>query len=136
MAVVMREAFIGALITDLGANTAHFPGTVTPQAHELGGGITDRGALLVELDAAGHHFPVFFFQAGRGTMLAPGSAFQAGIDTFFKGMMVHNKFVKREAQKSGIWRLNSLHPAREFLYDSKSCPTPANFIRNPVSLFK
>jgi hypothetical protein len=58
------------------------PGQLAGHAHDLGGGITERGALEVELDTAGHAFDIFFEETGAGALLTNGSAGAAGFYTF------------------------------------------------------
>src|SRR5690606_30139786 len=50
------------------------------EAHQLGGGITDRGTLHIEPDAGSHHADVFFLCAGRSAVIANGCTTKAGID--------------------------------------------------------
>jgi hypothetical protein len=77
----MLLAFLSTGKTYVGTDPADFFGVLTIHTHHLGGRITDRGAFHVELNAAAHHFYIFFLQTRRSAMIANGGAAQTGLDT-------------------------------------------------------
>jgi hypothetical protein len=57
---MMFTTLFTARIADAGTNSANFVCFIAAKAHELRGRITNCGALHVELNAASHHFNIFF----------------------------------------------------------------------------
>jgi len=80
---VVLAAFVGTGLTGVGAKAADFFGFIGAKAHQLGGGVAQGGAFHIQLNAAGHHFDVFFLQAGGSTMVANGGTGEAGINAGF-----------------------------------------------------
>jgi hypothetical protein len=67
---------------ELRTNATDVHGPVTSHAHELRSRIANSGAFHVCLNTARHHVHIFFLRARRSTMVADGSATQAGLNTF------------------------------------------------------
>jgi hypothetical protein len=86
----MHFAFFCATRAYFGAKLAKLRSHNTVHAHDTCCCFAKSSAFKVELNATGKHFYIFFLQAGRRAMIALGSAFTAGIDTFLVMMlMIH-----------------------------------------------
>jgi len=75
-------AFLCAAVADVFAELAKLFGKFSVETHDLGGGITERSAFEIELDAADHAFDIFFEKAGAGALLTGRGASAAGFYTF------------------------------------------------------
>jgi uncharacterized membrane protein (DUF4010 family) len=77
--------------TDIGAYAANIFGIFSVYAHYLGGGIANSSTFHIELDTAYHHLNIFFLEAGRGAMVAKGSATQTRVNAGLEPLiMCHN----------------------------------------------
>jgi hypothetical protein len=74
-------ALFAASAADFRAKAADVLREFRSASHETCGDAADDRALMVQVDAARHHFDVVFLQAGGGAMFALGGAFVAGFDT-------------------------------------------------------
>jgi hypothetical protein len=86
---VVLATFLAASAANLGANAAEVCGKLRPARHEPRRDAADHGALMVEVDAAGHLLNVLLPQAGAGAMFALSSALVAGFDAA-SILLVHN----------------------------------------------
>ena len=73
-------ALIAAGFADFGAFFQQVRGMFRAPGHEAGREGADIGAIAVDADAAGHHFDIFFLQAGGGAVLAGGDAGIEGVE--------------------------------------------------------
>jgi hypothetical protein len=71
---------VAAGFTYFGAFFQQMRGVLRAPSHEAGRDSADIGAVAVDADAAGHHFYVFFLEAGRGAMLAGGDTGVEGVE--------------------------------------------------------
>jgi len=74
------SAFGPAGFAHLGAEVTHLTGEFAVAGHVIGRQGTYLGAVHVQPDAAGHHFYVFFLQAGGGAAVTGNGAGQAGVN--------------------------------------------------------
>jgi hypothetical protein len=70
-----------ANFADVCTNAAYLHCLFASQAHELRRCITDGGTFHVQLNAAGHHFYIFFLRTGGSTMVADSGAPEAHFNT-------------------------------------------------------
>lgn len=78
--MLMLAAFAAAGFTDVGTNAAKAVCLFTSEAHELCSGITDSGTFHIQLDAARHHFHIFFPGARCCAMIADGSTAKTSVN--------------------------------------------------------
>jgi len=80
---MMLATFGATGVAKCRANTAELLCPVTAQAHQLCRSITGGGTFHIQLDAAGHHFYIFFLCTGRGAVVANGGTTQTGVYAVF-----------------------------------------------------
>jgi hypothetical protein len=93
MFILMVATFIAACFANVGAHFANLFCFVAAQAHHLCGGITNSGALHVELNTFRHHFYIFFLCARRSTMIAYGGTTQTCVDAGFVSVIIFHTFL-------------------------------------------
>lgn len=86
----MLFAFLGAGLTNLGADLTKTAGEFRTLRHYGRRAPAGLGACTVKHYAAGHRLEVLFMQAFRGAMLTDDGAFIALIDAFLIFFMGHN----------------------------------------------
>lgn len=78
--VVLVTLFTAGL-ANLGAQFTELSGKFTPSGHPCSGQSADVGTMCIQLDAAGHNFYVFLFQARRCAMVTRSDTCLAGFNT-------------------------------------------------------
>jgi len=80
MLVIVFTAFGSTGFTGISTYATELTGSLTAQAHQLGGCVTDRGAFHVQLYTTRHHVCVLFLQAGRGTVITSSCTTKASLN--------------------------------------------------------
>src|SRR5215204_6146344 len=83
--MLVFAAFGGTVVTKLRTDHTNFPCLAAAKTHELCGGITDGCTFHIQLNAACHHFYIFFLCAGGRAMITDCCAAQT---CFYTGLIM------------------------------------------------
>jgi hypothetical protein len=88
---LMLAAFFTTSLAHIGTQAAKLFGLFAAKTHELSGCITKGSAFHIQLNAAGHHFHVFFLRARRGAVITNSRAAETGVDAVFVRVITSHK---------------------------------------------
>ena len=112
----MLLAFLDTGVAHVGAGLADHARELAATAHIARRQAADRGAVDVELYAAGKHPDVLLVQAGRGAVVASQCAGVAGVDAGLELLMWHRSSESRHRRKkcSRPWNPIAVYASKRY----------------------